>query len=57
VHATHVGNALPRLAGLPISGRTVHWARLHAFRVEDDMAVEHWAVRDDFGLVDQLSDT
>ena len=40
LHGTHVGNALPRLAGLPISGRMVHWSQLHAFRVEDGIAVE-----------------
>ena len=53
-HATHVGNAFPRLAGLPVRSRPVHWSQLHAFRIEEGKAVEHWAVRDDYGLVEQI---
>jgi hypothetical protein len=54
MHARHVGNGLPRLADLPINDAVVAWPQLHVLRVRGDMAVEHWAVRDDFGLVEQI---
>lgn len=34
--------------------RIVEWNHVHIFRVEDGLTVEHWAVRDDLGLLRQL---
>jgi predicted ester cyclase len=54
MHGTHVGNGFPRLVGRPVRGREVHWSQVHVFRLADGLAVEHWAVRDDAGLLDQI---
>jgi hypothetical protein len=56
-HGRHVGNGFPRLAGLRVAGAEVAWPQLHVFRVEDALAVEHWAVRDDYSLVEQIKAT
>ena len=53
-HGTHIGNGLPRLAGCPIEGREVSWSQLHVFRVAEGVVIEHWAIRDDYGLIDQV---
>lgn len=53
-HGRHIGNGFPRLAGCTISGVNVSWSQLHVFRVADDRVVEHWAVRDDFGMLEQI---
>jgi predicted ester cyclase len=54
VHGTHRASTMPLLAGLPPSGRPVAWTFIHIWRVADGMIVEHWACRDDMGLLDQL---
>jgi predicted SnoaL-like aldol condensation-catalyzing enzyme len=36
------------------SGRSAVWTFIHVWRVADGMIVEHWARRDDMGLLDQL---
>lgn len=53
-HGRHIGNGLPRLDGFPVSGAEVSWPQLHVFRVEDGLVVEHWAVRDDYGMLEQI---
>lgn len=51
----HVGDSFPQLAGRPITDRQADWSQVHIFRVgPDGRAVEHWAVRDDAGLLRQL---
>ena len=50
----HIGNGFPRLAGSTVSGAQVSWPQLHVFRVEDERVVEHWAVRDDYALLEQI---
>lgn len=55
LHGRHVGNGFPRLRGLAVSGRNVDWPQVHVFRLSDGRVVEHWAVRDDARLVDQIA--
>lgn len=38
----------------PATGRTYTIQHLHMFRIEHDKLVEHWAARDDLGLMQQL---
>jgi pimeloyl-ACP methyl ester carboxylesterase/predicted ester cyclase len=46
----HVGNFF----GIPPTGRAFSFEAMHAFRVEDEIVREHWAVRDDLGLFRQI---
>jgi lactoylglutathione lyase len=39
---------------VPVSDRPVSWRFIPIWRVVDGMVVEHWACRDDMGLVEQL---
>ena len=55
-HGTHVGNGFPRMAGLPIKGAQVALTQVHIFRVDEDRVVEHWAVRDDYSMLEQIRD-
>ena len=54
IHGTHRGSTMPLLLDVPVSGRPVAWRFIHIWRVADGMIVEHWACRDDMGLVEQL---
>lgn len=54
LHGTHRASTMPLLAGTPVSGRPVAWTFIHIWRVADGMLVEHWACRDDMGLLEQL---
>ena len=54
LHGTHRASTMPLLVDVPVSGRTAAWTFIHIWRVVDGMLVEHWACRDDMGLVDQL---
>jgi len=56
-HGTHRGSTMPLLDGLPVSGRPATWRFIHIWRVADGVVVEHWACRDDMGLVEQLRST
>ena len=47
---------MPLLAGTTVSERPTAWTFIHLWRVADGMIVEHWACRDDMGLLDQLND-
>ena len=53
-YGTHIGNGFPRMAGLPVTGAGVGWTQVHVLRVKDGKAVEHWAVRDDFAMLEQI---
>jgi predicted ester cyclase len=57
VHGRHVGSTFPRLRGLPALGNPITWAQVHVFRVVDARVTEHWAVRDDAALLDQVHAT
>jgi lactoylglutathione lyase len=58
VHLTlrgrHVASSMPLLAGLPPTGDAVAWEFIHIWRVADGSIVEHWACRDDVGLLAQV---
>jgi predicted ester cyclase len=54
---THVGSAFPFLAGRPPSGRTVDAESVHILRVRGGHITEHWAVRDDLGVLRRLDTT
>jgi lactoylglutathione lyase len=54
LHGTHRASTMPLLADAPVSGRPVAWRFIHIWRVADGMLVEHWACRDDMGLLEQL---
>jgi len=45
---------MPLLAGTSVSGRPTAWTFIHIWRVVDGMVVEHWACRDDMGLLEQV---
>jgi predicted ester cyclase len=42
------------LMGTPPTGRSVRQEHMHFVRFEDGKAVEHWGVRDDLGMLQQL---
>jgi predicted SnoaL-like aldol condensation-catalyzing enzyme len=50
MHATHTGDGL----GVPPTDRRISAEQMHFVRFEDGKIVEHWAVRDDAGLLRQL---
>jgi predicted ester cyclase len=54
LHGTHRAFTMPLLADVPVSGRPGAWTFIHIWRVADGMLAEHWACRDDMGLVQQL---
>jgi lactoylglutathione lyase len=54
LHGTHRGSTMPLLVDTPVSGRQAAWTFIHIWRVENGMIVEHWACRDDMGLLEQL---
>ena len=58
VHMTllgrHVASTMPLLAGVPASGSDVCWEFIHIWRVRGGRIAEHWACRDDLGLLRQL---
>ena len=54
LHVTHRASTMPLLAEVPATGRAASWTFIHIWRVADGMIVEHWACRDDMGLLEQL---
>ncbi len=42
------------LMGMPPTGRSVRQNSMHFVRFRDGKAVEHWGVRDDLGMMQQL---
>jgi predicted ester cyclase len=58
VHLTlngrHVASTMPLLADLPATGEAIAWEFIHIWRVVDGSIVEHWACRDDVGLLAQV---
>ncbi len=42
------------LMGMPPTGRSVRQASMHFVRFRDGKAIEHWGVRDDLGMMQQL---
>ena len=54
LRGVHRASTMPLLAEIPVTGRPVEWVFIHLWRVADGMIVEHWACRDDLGLLEQL---
>ena len=54
LHGVHRGSTMPLLANCEPTGRPVAWRYIHIWRVVDGLVVEHWACRDDMGLLAQL---
>lgn len=59
VRGTHQGTpAIPIEGGMltahPPTGKAYTIQHIHIFRIEQDKLAEHWAVRDDLGLMQQL---
>ena len=54
VRGVHRASTMPLLEGIEPSGVAVSWTFIHIWRVEGDQVVEHWACRDDLGLLHQL---
>jgi predicted ester cyclase len=54
LHGTHRASTMPLLVDVPAGGRPAAWTFIHIWRVVEGMIVEHWACRDDMGLVEQL---
>jgi len=54
LHGTHRESTMPLLADTPVTGQPAAWTFIHIWRVADGMLVEHWACRDDMGLLEQL---
>jgi predicted ester cyclase len=58
VHMTlqsrHVASTMPLLSGVPVTNAPVAWEFIHIWRVRDGRLAEHWACRDDLGLLRQL---
>jgi lactoylglutathione lyase len=50
----HEASTMPLLDGVPVSGEPVAWTYIHLWRVADGEIVEHWACRDDVGLLRQV---
>jgi predicted ester cyclase len=54
VRGTMTGTHEGELMSLSPTGRCVAAQQSHWFRVEDGKVAEHWAVRDDLGMLQQL---
>lgn len=54
LRGTHRASTMPLLVGLAASARPASWTFIHIWRVADGLVVEHWACRDDMGLIEQL---
>ncbi|MDQ1650130.1 MAG: hypothetical protein QOG60_2187, partial [Frankiaceae bacterium] len=50
----HVGSTMPLLDGVAPTGGAVTWDFIHIWRVADGLIAEHWACRDDVGLLTQV---
>jgi len=48
--ATHTGEFM----GIPATGRRFSSEQIHIVRFADALGIEHWAVRDDLGMMGQL---
>jgi predicted ester cyclase len=48
------GQHTGELLGISATGRTFSVTHIHVYRLVDGMIVEHWAVRDDLGMLQQL---
>ena len=54
INGRHDASTMPLLAGTNATGSPVAWTYIHIWRVVDGVVVEHWACRDDLGLLRQV---
>jgi steroid delta-isomerase-like uncharacterized protein len=54
IRATQTGPLEMARFPLPATGREVSTEQIHVFRIEGEKLVEHWAGRDDIGVLRQL---
>jgi predicted ester cyclase len=54
LHGRHVASTMPLLSGLAPTGNAIGWDFIHIWRVSENSIVEHWACRDDVGLLAQV---
>jgi lactoylglutathione lyase len=54
LHGRHVASSMPLLTGLAPTGQPIAWDFIHIWRVADGLIAEHWACRDDVGLLAQV---
>ena len=54
LRGTHRASTMPLLSGTEPTGMDVGWTFIHIWRVIDGVIVEHWACRDDLGLLAQI---
>jgi lactoylglutathione lyase len=54
IHGQHQASTMPLLAGIPVSHAQVGWTYIHIWRTDGQRIVEHWACRDDVGLLAQV---
>jgi predicted ester cyclase len=55
MRCTHSGTHTGDYFGLPATGRRFAYSQMHIVRIVDGKALDHWAVRDDAGLMRQLT--
>ena len=41
-------------AGMPASGKHARWDAVHMYRMDGGKIVEHWAIQDQLGMLQQL---
>jgi lactoylglutathione lyase len=54
IRGRHRASTMPLLAGTEATHAPVGWTYIHIWRVVDGIVVEHWACRDDLGLLRQI---
>ena len=57
IHCTHSGRHTGDFFGLSATGRQFAYKQMHMIKMRNGKGVEHWAVRDDAGLMRQLTST
>ena len=57
IHCIHSGRHTGDYFGLPATGRQFAYKQMHMIKMQNGKGVEHWAVRDDAGLMRQLTGT
>lgn len=55
MHCTHSGRHTGDFFGVPASGRHFAYSQMHMIRMVNGKGAEHWAVRDDAGLMRELT--
>lgn len=54
IRGVHRASTMPLLEATEPTGVDVSWTFIHIWRVVDGQVVEHWACRDDLGLLHQI---